>query len=66
MPAGAIEDQHSMRAGRDLGADFGQVLVHGLDVGRRHDDGSADTAGGADSAEQVDGVMAIVAPHCRA
>src|SRR6202011_2909178 len=37
----------------DACADFGQMLVHGLDADGRHDEGGAGTARRADGAEQV-------------
>src|ERR1700709_1956867 len=49
----------------DLGADLGQMLVHRFRVRGRHDDGRSDPRGRAYGAEQIGGVMAIVAYHDR-
>src|SRR6202020_2480037 len=66
VPACAVAEQHGVGARHDLGANLSQMLVHRLGVGRRHDDGSPDTASGADGAKQIGGVMTIVSHHERA
>jgi hypothetical protein len=43
MPASSIADQEGVRAWRHLSADFVEVFIHRLGIGRRHDDGGADT-----------------------
>src|ERR1700726_2442716 len=54
-----------MGTGCHLGADLLQMLVHGLGIDGGHDDGGTDAAGRADRAEQMHGVMPIVAHHQR-
>src|ERR1035437_4772645 len=66
MPASAVAEQQAMGARGDLGADFLEMLVHALGVGRGHDDGGAHTTGGADRTIEIDGVMAVIAQHERA
>ena len=66
VPAGAVAEQDGMGARRDLGADLFQMLTHCFGVDGRHDDRGADGAVRADGAEQVGGVMAVVAHHQRA
>ena len=41
MPAGAVEDEHGVRAGRDGAGDLGEVGVHRRGVGEGHDEGRA-------------------------
>ena len=41
MPAGLIDEEGGVRAGRNLGGDFGQVQVHGFGVASGHDEGCA-------------------------
>jgi hypothetical protein len=53
MPTGTVEDQQGDRTDADACADFGQMLVHGLDADCRHDEGGAGAARRADGAEQV-------------
>jgi len=53
MPAGLIDDQRSVSAGRDLGGDFGQMEVHRLGVAARHDERRALAVLGADRAEDI-------------
>src|SRR5579864_4634667 len=48
-----------------MSADFGQVLVHRIDVHLRHDDRSADAALRADGSEQVRPFETTVARHAR-
>lgn len=65
-PAGGVADHQGMGARCHHGADLPQVLAHRLAVHRRHDDGGTDAPRGADGAEQVHAVVAIVANHRRA
>ena len=53
MPTSTVEDQKGDGTEADACADFGQMLVHGLDADGRHDEGGAGTARRADGAEQV-------------
>jgi hypothetical protein len=64
MLAGTVTDEHGMCAGRHLSADLGQVLGYRLAADAGHDDGGADRTFGADRAEQVGGVVTVVA-NCR-
>src|SRR5271165_1601802 len=66
MPAGAIANQQSVCAGCDLATDFLEMLVHRFSVHGRHDDGSANAAGWADGAEDVNGIVPVAAHHRRA
>jgi hypothetical protein len=66
MPAGAIADQKGMGAGRHLGADLQEVMVHRLGVDDGHDDCRTDAAGRADRAEDVNRAMSVIAHHWRA
>jgi hypothetical protein len=65
MPSGTIAYQNGMRAWCDLRADLLQVLVHRLGIDGGYNDGRADRPGVTDRAEQVGGIMAIVAHHRR-
>jgi len=53
VSAGTVEDQQSDGAQADALADFRQMLVHGVDVDVRHDQGSAGATGRTDGAKQV-------------
>ena len=53
MPAGLIDEQHGVRARRDLGGDFGQVQVHRFGVAPGQDEGRALAVLGADCAEDI-------------
>src|SRR5205823_13741753 len=66
MPSGTVADQYRVRTGRHLCADLLQVLVHGFGVDERHDDRGAGAARRTDRAEQISGIMAVVAYHRRA
>ncbi len=75
MPAGAVEDQHGMRAGADAAADLDQMLVHRDGVDHRHDDRGAGVAHRTHRAKQVGvaepqiarrgGALALGRPHAR-
>src|SRR5689334_1835523 len=55
-----------MSPGRHLCADLAQMLGHGFAIHRRHDDGRSDGSIRTDGAEQIGGVVAIVAHRNRA
>jgi len=63
VPAGAIAEQHGDRTWRDLSADLLKMQIHTLGVRCGCNDGCADAACRADCAEQVSGVVAVVADH---
>jgi hypothetical protein len=63
VPAGAIAD-HRVSAEPNLRADLLQLLVHGLGVDDRRDDGRTRAARRTDGTEQMNLVMTIV-PHHR-
>lgn len=65
MPTGAVANESSPSAMADLGADFLQVQVHAFGVGSRSDHRSTRAARGADRAEQVSGIVTIIAHHQR-
>ena len=66
MPAGAVADQRGDGAGRDLGADLGQMKAHAFGVDSRQDERGADAARRADGPEYVGVGVAIVANPLRA
>ncbi len=53
VPAGTIDRQHGMRAGRDVRADLDQVQVHQLGVGERQYQSGAGATGRADRAKDA-------------
>ena len=53
MPAGAVEHEHGMGAGRDGAGDLGEMVVHRSGIGEGHDEARGDAAGRADRAEDV-------------
>ncbi len=61
MPAGAVDDQGSVGAGRDAAADFLKMQVHRLGVDLRQHQGGADGAFRTDRAEEIDPLIASVA-----
>lgn len=65
MPSGAVAYQQRVGRDRDLGADLLEVLIHRLGVGAGHDYRRAGTLGRTDRAEQIDGIVAVVAAHGR-
>src|ERR1019366_1731412 len=65
MPASAVPDQDRVCASCHLDTDFLQMLGHRLGVDRGHDDRGAHPASGTDRAEQMRGIMAVVAHHQR-
>ena len=60
MPASLIHDEDSMRIVVNMSGDFGQVLVHGIGVAPRHDEGCGFSVPGADRAEDVCRASALV------
>src|SRR6478752_9357729 len=60
VPAGLIDQEDGVGAGRDSFGDFRQVQVHGLGVAGRQDQGSALALVWADRAEDVGGSGALV------
>src|ERR1019366_2151048 len=53
VPTSTVEDQQGDGTDADAFADFGQMLVHGVDTDYRHDQGRAGAACRADGAEQI-------------
>src|ERR1019366_5068370 len=53
VPTSTVEDQQGDGADADAFADFGQMLVHGVDTDDRHDQGGTGPARRADGAEQI-------------
>ena len=60
MPSGAIEQQHGVCARCDTARDFVEVELHRLGVGVGQGERRADAVGGADGAEQVGVVVALI------
>lgn len=60
MPAGAIEDDDSLGAWRDLGADFGEMQGHGVGVGLGQHQGRRAVGFGAGGGEEIGGFVALV------
>jgi len=65
MPAGLIEHQHRVRAGRDVPSDFRQVKVHRLRVAFGQDERRALAILGRDRAEDVGRGGALVLGRAR-
>jgi hypothetical protein len=65
VPAGAVERDDGVRARRDLAADLGEVLIHGVAVGDRRHQAGLHTADRADGTEQVGPAVALVARRGR-
>ena len=55
--------REAIRTLAHLRADFGQVLVHGLGIDGGDDDRGSHAARRADGAEDVNGIVAVVAQH---
>src|ERR1019366_9019906 len=53
VPTSTVEDQQGDGTDADAFADFGQMLVHGVDTDDRHDPGGTGAARRADGAEQI-------------
>ena len=60
MPSGPVEHQNGVRARGDVARDFVEVELHHLGVGMRKREGRPDASGGADRAEQIGVVVALV------
>ena len=65
MPAGAVEHEHGMSAGRDGAGDLGEVVVHRAGVGEGHDEARGHATLGTDRAEDVGPLVAGVARRAR-
>ena len=65
VPAGAVEHEHGMGAGRDGAGDLGEVGVHRLGVGEGQDEARRRAARRADGAEDVGPLVAGVARRPR-
>lgn len=64
MPSGAVEDDDGMAVGCDVAGDLDEMQVHGVGIGMRQDEGGTDVAVGADGAEEIGPLVALVA-RCR-
>ena len=53
VPTGSVHDDDGVTARRDVAADLGEMLVHGLVVDARHHEGGPDAALGRHRAEHV-------------
>ena len=60
VPSGSVEQQDGVGAVCDMARDFVEVELHRLGVGVGQGERGADAAGGADRAEQVGVVVALV------
>lgn len=60
MPTGAVEYQRGMRAGGDFGGYLVEVELHHLGVGEGQRQGRALAAGGANRAEEIGVLIALV------
>ena len=58
--AGLVEDDYGVRTGRNCRADLGEVGLHRLGVGERHDEGRAIAESRADRAEDAGPFGALV------
>ena len=63
MPAGAIERDHGVGAGADVGADLGEMQAHRLAVDLGQDQADAEIARRTDGAEEIGRCMALIARH---
>jgi hypothetical protein len=61
MPTSPIEDDDRVRTRRDVAADFRQMQVHGLRVDLGQDQADADATRGADRAEDIGPIIALIA-----
>jgi hypothetical protein len=66
MPAGAVEHENGMSAGRDGAGDLGEMVVHRAGIGEGHDEARGDAAVRTDRAEDVGPLVAGVARRPRA
>jgi len=60
VPPGAIHQQDGMGAGRHRPADLLEMRLHGVGIGKRHDQRGAGSASRADGAEDIDTLVALV------
>ena len=60
VPSGSVEKQHGVGALGDIARDFVEMKLHHLGVGIGKRQGRANAAGGADRAEQIGVVVALV------
>jgi len=60
VPAGLVDNEHGMGAGRDVIAYLFEVFAHRRRIGIRHDDGGAGVAARADGAEQIGVLVTLI------
>ena len=60
MPSGLIEDNNSVGAFGDLGADFGEVQGHGFGIGMGENQGCGFVGFRTSCCEQVGGFVALI------
>jgi len=60
MPSGLIEDENGMSVGGDLGCDLVEMKLHGFGVAGRQHEGGASSTLGADRAEQIGRLGALI------
>jgi hypothetical protein len=60
VPASAIEEEHGMRADSDVAADFLEMELHRLSVGKRQRQRRALALGRTDGAEEIGALVALV------
>jgi hypothetical protein len=60
VPSGSVEKQHGVGALRDIARDFVEVKLHHVGVGIGQRERGADPTGGANGAEQIGVVVALV------
>jgi hypothetical protein len=61
VPSSSVQRQHGEGTSADLGADFLQMQVHGVDVGVRQHQPGAHAAGRTDGAEQIGPMVTLIA-----
>jgi hypothetical protein len=60
VPAGLVENDQCMRAGRDRASDLVDVVLHRFGIGVRHDERDTGVAARADRTEQIAVFVALV------
>ena len=65
MPAGAIEDQHGMRADRDVGRDLLEMPLHRIGVGAGQRERPTHCARRTNGAEQIGALITLVSRLAR-
>jgi hypothetical protein len=60
VPPGAVEQQHGVRTFGDMAADFIEMKLHGLGIGKRQRQRRPGSPRRADGAEQVGALVALV------